>query len=152
MFVVAAALLVAVGAGSATWTLRSSNVAVRTARVAETVVAAEKVAPPTEKAAYTEKAVVVDPPPAPAEKPPAVPGKVAAPAIASASAPGVPSDRTLVIPPASSKGHRIYVDGHVIGNGPAPFKTKCGNHKLQFGSHGRPHMTDLPCGSRLTID
>ncbi|HSQ68320.1 MAG TPA: hypothetical protein VLM85_34160 [Polyangiaceae bacterium] len=54
--------------------------------------------------------------------------------------------------PASAAGHRIYVDGHVVGDGPAPVDVSCGDHKLRVGSKGQWRAVHVPCGGVLSID
>jgi hypothetical protein len=105
-------------------------------------VAAPRPASSSVSAPVSTPAIAV-PPPAPA--PPV--------AIASAPASNVAPDMTIVTLPASAKGHRVFVDGRVVGNGGGgPMTLKCGTHKVQIGSGGKPLVTDLPCGGELTID
>jgi hypothetical protein len=61
------------------------------------------------------------------------------------------STHTLVMLPRSSSGHRIFVDGRVVGSGPEPVTVKCGRHSIKIGSAGKPRIKDLPCGSEITL-
>jgi hypothetical protein len=66
--------------------------------------------------------------------------------------PEIDPSLTLLTLPRSSKGHRIFVDGRVVGSGPAPMKLACGKHKIKIGSGGKSRVVDLPCGGELTLD
>lgn len=59
---------------------------------------------------------------------------------------------TLVTLPRSAKGHRIFVDGRVVGNGAASLKVVCGTRKIKIGSGGKTQVRDLPCGGELALD
>jgi hypothetical protein len=59
--------------------------------------------------------------------------------------------QTVVVLPRSSAGHRIFVDGHVVGSGPEPVTVKCGRHAVKIGSAGKPRIKDLPCGGEITL-
>jgi hypothetical protein len=61
------------------------------------------------------------------------------------------SSQTVVVLPRSSKGHRIFVDGRVVGAGPDPLTVKCGHHTVKIGSAGKPRIKDLPCGGEITL-
>jgi hypothetical protein len=61
------------------------------------------------------------------------------------------SSQALVLLPRSSKGHRIYVDGRVVGSGPEPVTVKCGRHSIKIGSAGKPRIKELPCGGEITL-
>jgi hypothetical protein len=54
--------------------------------------------------------------------------------------------------PASAHGHRIYVDGHVKGDGSSPIVVKCGPHTVQIGSAGKPREVAIPCGALARIE
>lgn len=54
--------------------------------------------------------------------------------------------------PASAAGHRIYVDGHLVGDGPAPVDVSCGDRKIRIGSKGQWRAVHVPCGGVLSID
>ena len=59
--------------------------------------------------------------------------------------------QTLLLLPRSSLGHRIFVDGRVVGSGPEPVTVKCGRHSIKIGSAGKARTKDLPCGGELDL-
>jgi len=81
---------------------------------------------------------------------------VAATATASATATGSypapgPNEGVLIFP-AWAHDHRVYVDGHVKGEGSAPLVTACGHHTVQIGSQGKPREVDIPCGALARME
>jgi len=52
----------------------------------------------------------------------------------------------------TSSGHRITVDGHSIGDAPGPYRVRCGWHKVQVGSHGKPRRVEIACGGTTDLD
>lgn len=130
--------------------------------------------PPAAPAPLTAAPAAADIAPAPADIAPAAAPADVAPAAAPAdiapapaapvavATPSVPVDAlpkpnidpgfTLVTLPRSSKGHRIFVDGRVVGTGPAPMTIKCGTHKVKIGSAGKPRVVELPCGGEIALD
>jgi len=110
--------------------------------------AAEPSAPAAEPSAPAAEALAQAAAPEPARAP--QPGSTVV--VAPATAPVLEPDRTLVRLPRSSKGHRIFVDGRVVGSGPAPVKIKCGKRKIKIGSGGKPRVAELPCGGELTLE
>ncbi|HSQ62089.1 MAG TPA: DUF4388 domain-containing protein [Polyangiaceae bacterium] len=91
---------------------------------------------------------------------------VAAPSSAPPPAPAASSHETAAAPAASSSdeygmvqtarptssGHRITVDGHSIGDAPGPYRVRCGWHKVQVGSHGKPRRVEIACGGTTDLD
>jgi hypothetical protein len=63
----------------------------------------------------------------------------------------VPPDSGDVTLPASANGHRVFLDGHVIGEGAKTFRVPCGNHTLKIGSAGTTHDLAVPCGGSVTV-
>jgi serine/threonine-protein kinase len=53
--------------------------------------------------------------------------------------------------PRSAAGHRIFIDGHVAGDGKEVIRVACGEHSLRIGSAGRVQQVDVPCGSTLIV-
>ena len=51
-----------------------------------------------------------------------------------------------------STGHRLFVDGLVVGQTPAQVLVTCGTHVIKVGSAGREQSLDVPCGATLTVD
>ncbi len=103
------------------------------------------VAPSVSPSISAPAPVAVAPPDAPVATTPSIP-------VDALPKPAVDPELTLVTLPRSSKGHRIFVDGRAVGHGPAPMKIKCGMHKIQIGSAGKPRMIELPCGGEHTVD
>jgi hypothetical protein len=93
----------------------------------------------------------------------------AAPAPTEASPASAPTDTTAppspaAAPSASGKlattgilrvpravGRRIYVDGHIYGEGGKDLTVPCGSHKVRVGSAGTDHVREIPCGSVLEL-
>lgn len=81
------------------------------------------------------------------------------PAAASAVAPTSAPTSTSALPPRSGrlvtarseKGHRVFVDGRVVGSGGAPLVVRCGKHEVRVGSRGRRRTVEVPCGGDLTV-
>jgi len=49
--------------------------------------------------------------------------------------------------PDSARGHRLFIDGRVVGEGnDRGMLVECGKHKVQLGSSGTLRTLDLPCG------
>ncbi|GAC1542096.1 MAG: hypothetical protein NVS3B10_06560 [Polyangiales bacterium] len=65
-----------------------------------------------------------------------------APIVAPGVAPGVAS---------IGAGHRVFVDGRVVGEGPGPLEVPCGRHAVKVGSGGKTQSLDLPCGGETTL-
>jgi hypothetical protein len=83
-------------------------------------------------------------------------------AAASSNGPSLPSVRvdTLPIVPSTrgtlhfspqGRGHRVFVDGIVVGEADAPLDVRCGAHSIKVGSHGEPHPVDVPCGGTVDV-
>jgi hypothetical protein len=53
--------------------------------------------------------------------------------------------------PRSANGHRVWVDGHLVGEPPAPIVVACGHHVVKVGSNGREQEVDVPCGGRISV-
>ncbi|MBX3211704.1 MAG: hypothetical protein KF850_06705 [Labilithrix sp.] len=127
-------------------------------------------APVSEVAAAIESATKPAPEP-PAIAPPAVvePKAAAMPTVSPDALPPAPAvagravaaapppeeiapTMTRVVLPSYAKGHRVFVDGRVVGEGAEPITVSCGKRKIQIGSRGRPRARNLPCGGELTLD
>ncbi len=125
-------------------------------------------APPPAAATTTQKPQPAPPPPTvvPSATPSIAPS--AAPSVAPSAAPSIaPSAAPSIAPSASQsasdgfgelstgpagRGHRLLVDGHSIGEGPGPFRVRCGAHTVQIGSAGSPKRVEVPCGGTLRVD
>ena len=53
---------------------------------------------------------------------------------------------------AKSFGHRVYVDGRLVGESGRDMTLPCGPHKVKVGSQGTEKAVVLPCGGRLDVD
>jgi hypothetical protein len=49
-------------------------------------------------------------------------------------------------------GRRIYVDGHIIGEGGRDLVAPCGTHRVRVGSAGTDRTLVIPCGATLELD
>ena len=99
-------------------------------------------------------------PPASASSKPAASASAAPSASAPAPASSPASTATGTAPPpgygevrspASSAGHRIFVDEKVVGTAPDPVRVRCGTHSIRIGSRGVPRTVDVPCGGAVSI-
>ncbi|MEO6420485.1 MAG: hypothetical protein ABIP39_13800, partial [Polyangiaceae bacterium] len=48
-------------------------------------------------------------------------------------------------------GHRIFVDGKVVGEGPGVYLVRCGAHRVRVGSKGKSTVVEVPCGGEITV-
>jgi Meckel syndrome type 1 protein len=74
-----------------------------------------------------------------------------APALSESASAQTPPDQGQLVFPASAAGHRIFVDGRVVGDGAQPAVVRCGPHDVKVGSAGTPQRVDVPCGGSLTL-
>lgn len=63
-----------------------------------------------------------------------------------------PSSSTGTIQTPRSYGRRIYLDGHMIGEGGRAFTVPCGPHKVKIGSAGSEHSVSIPCGGSVELE
>jgi hypothetical protein len=63
----------------------------------------------------------------------------------------VPASSTALELPAAATGHRVYVDGTLVGEPPSPMMVGCGRRVVQIGSIGRARVVALPCGERAAL-
>ena len=52
--------------------------------------------------------------------------------------------------PASADGHRVFLDGKVVGPWRATLLVECGPHVVKLGHDGRDQPIDVPCGGRAS--
>ncbi len=57
-----------------------------------------------------------------------------------------------VKPPLNSRGHRLFVDGLVVGETPNSALVSCGSHIIKVGRHGREQLINVPCGGAVDIE
>ena len=128
------------------------------------LVAPSASAPPAVLSASAPPAVLsasAPPVAASASAPPAVPSVAAPPSASiptrasvspSSALPSKPIDPMKgLVETTQSKGHRIYVDGVVVGETPAPVLVSCGMHVVKVGSAGGEQLIDVPCGGAVTV-
>jgi serine/threonine protein kinase len=70
---------------------------------------------------------------------------VTAPAAGSA----IPADSGDIV--VASSGHRVYVDGRVVGQSPGTFRVKCGPRSVHIGSAQAPKTLNVPCGGTVPL-
>jgi hypothetical protein len=51
----------------------------------------------------------------------------------------------------TSAGHRLFVDGRVIGETPNPVLVSCGAHVIKIGGAGREQLIYVPCGGTAIV-
>jgi serine/threonine protein kinase len=51
----------------------------------------------------------------------------------------------------SNPGHRVYVDGHIVGQSPGTFHVKCGTRVVHIGSSQAPKNVAVPCGGSVEL-
>jgi serine/threonine-protein kinase len=108
----------------------------------------------TPSAAVRQRAIpdkpVATPPAAPPAATPLPPPSASAPPSAPTPAP-LPAKAGLLLLPPRSAGHRIFVDGRVIGEGPRPYQVPCGARRVRVGSAGVERVVAVPCGGSVQI-
>jgi hypothetical protein len=82
--------------------------------------------------------------------PPAGAGAVV-PSVALDTLPIVPATRGTLQFSAKAHGHRVFVDGVVLGESDAPLEVRCGKHSVRVGSHGEAQDVDVPCGGDVLV-
>lgn len=93
---------------------------------------------------------------------PAPPRPSAPPVVASAAATPSPSPTpsASAAPPstvgtiraADSGGHRVWIDGKLVGDTPQSYEVPCGHHVVRIGSSGQPQMIEVPCGGDVQVE
>jgi len=94
------------------------------------------------------------PPAAPAASTPppaATPSPSASPSIVASAPAPAPSSTVGTVRAADSGGHRVWIDGKLVGESPKSFEVTCGLHVIRIGSAGQPQMTDVPCGGEVEV-
>jgi hypothetical protein len=103
---------------------------------------------PSAPAAHAENAAAADPP-----TPERAAGSVADGRVAATppSSPSSPSAQGIVDTAKAPRGHRIFVDGRVVGTTPGAVSVACGRRTVRIGSGGKPQTVDVPCGGTITV-
>jgi hypothetical protein len=133
----------------ASWSGGGHSVATSTPTITESGERTEKAGGPAEVAAVArpvvETQVITRPAPAASEP---------APAPAASDLPSIPlADYEGVLRvPARAAQHRIFVDGHVIGEGAGDFPVRCGTRAVRVGSKGDERQIEIPCGRVVAIE
>ena len=88
---------------------------------------------------------------------PLVPSVSAAPTPAPSATPSVsvtaaPPSSVGTIRAADSGGHRVWIDGKLVGDTPKSYEVLCGNHVVRVGSGGQPQMVEVPCGGEVQVE
>ena len=88
----------------------------------------------------------------PAGSAPSATRPVASAAMAAATPPASASPGVATLRTSDKLGgHRVFVDGKVVGNSPGPLTAPCGTHKVKIGSSGAEVEKDLACGAETLI-
>jgi serine/threonine protein kinase len=74
----------------------------------------------------------------------------AAPEAQAQSTLATPSFATVTVPP-SRAGHRVWIDGRLVGGSPGAFRVSCGTHVVRVGSHGVSRSVDVGCGESAEV-
>jgi hypothetical protein len=74
-----------------------------------------------------------------------------APAPVASTQPSPSSTTGDVTLPPSAVGHRIFVDGRVVGEGAATLHLPCGVRTIRIGSGGSAQTVDVPCGGAVAL-
>lgn len=59
---------------------------------------------------------------------------------------------TGVLHTKKAYGHRIYVDGRLVGEGGRDLTVPCGAHRVRVGSQGTERSMTIPCGGAIDVD
>jgi len=97
------------------------------------------VTPPGSVVVFTSAAVPASAAPVPSET------ASAAPSVAK------PASTVGSIRANDSGGHRVWIDGKLVGDTPHVFEVTCGHHVVRIGSSGQPQMLDVPCGGEVLV-
>jgi serine/threonine-protein kinase len=104
----------------------------------------------TPSAAATRKATPDEPIATPRAVAPVAPPSASAPPSEPPPPPSGPKAGLLLLPPRSA-GHRVFVDGRVVGEGPRPYQVPCGARRVRVGSAGVECVTMVPCGGSVQV-
>jgi hypothetical protein len=66
----------------------------------------------------------------------------------SGSAPPAKGDLRLG---KTAAGHRVYLDGKLVGAGAGTLSVPCGSHTIRIGSHGAAQKIVVPCGGAVDL-
>jgi hypothetical protein len=77
------------------------------------------------------------------------------PASASAAPSSKPDGKpatTGILRAPHAHGHRVFIDGRSVGEGPRDHVVSCGNHRVKIGSAGVERTVAIPCGGSIEVD
>lgn len=106
---------------------------------------APRAAPP---AIETSSSFAEAPPPSRAPSPTASPTVNSPPPSATADS---PSERGVLRVPPARAGHRVWIDGHLVGEAPGLFDVPCGPHTVRVGSRGAPQRVVVRCHEEVVV-
>ncbi len=87
----------------------------------------------------------------PSPAPPAGPAADDVPTIGVDSLPVAPATRGALRFAPKAHGHRVYLDGVVVGESEGDVDVRCGAHTLRVGSRGEARAVVVPCGGVLDV-
>lgn len=90
---------------------------------------------------------------APSSAPDAAPAASLTASASASPAPSASAETTgRIVFPARAAGHRVFVDGRVVGEGQVAWPVACGRHVAKIGSRGKDQTVDVPCGGDAEVD
>jgi len=89
------------------------------------------------------------PTPTPTSTPTSTPTPTPTPTSAPEPAPASTAGQVTV--PRSRAGHRIWIDGRMVGQSPGSFPTKCGWRRVRVGSQAHEKNVNVPCGGEIEV-
>ncbi len=93
------------------------------------------------------------PPPPRASAPPVAASQAVTPSPSpTPSASALPPSTVGTIRAADSGGHRVWIDGKLVGDSPQNYEVPCGHHVVRIGSSGQPQMVEVPCGGEVQVE
>jgi len=60
--------------------------------------------------------------------------------------------KTGILRTPKAFGRRVFVDGHIIGEGGRDHTITCGPHRIRVGSAGAERQVAVPCGGTIELD
>jgi hypothetical protein len=70
---------------------------------------------------------------------------------AGATKPEIPSAMGLLITSNAPRGHRVFVNGHPVGQTPQVILVECGSTRVKIGRSGQERVVDVPCGQEIDV-
>jgi hypothetical protein len=82
----------------------------------------------------------------------AAPTPTPTPTPTATAKPSIPESMGEITTTGAPGGHRIFVDGRVMGETPGTVRVPCGAHTVKIGSGGKAQTVDVPCGAQVQVD